>query len=235
MWETSIAENLNAADLGIVCLTPENLESPWILFESGALSKQVGRSSVCTYLLRLRPQDVPPPLGLFQHTAVEKEDTRRLIHKINQGCAERALPPASLNELFDATWHKMEMQLGSLPPSENLLPRSTDEMLAELLEIARKQVNRGNDAILNKLRYIEAAMMMLSYRTFGKAQMEKLAFTVLSNGQKFYPGDDNRLDSLWVELAKIVEKNQQPQPAESNEKESGAVLAAGTSEVTTGV
>src|SRR5258708_37243367 len=34
-----IAKALDVMSVGIICLAPENLERPWILFEMGALSK----------------------------------------------------------------------------------------------------------------------------------------------------------------------------------------------------
>lgn len=50
--QTTISDKLDKVKVGIVCLTPENLQEPWILFEAGALSKAVDKNSyVCTYLL----------------------------------------------------------------------------------------------------------------------------------------------------------------------------------------
>lgn len=37
-WASNIAGELESSDIGIICLTKENLDKPWILFESGALS-----------------------------------------------------------------------------------------------------------------------------------------------------------------------------------------------------
>jgi hypothetical protein len=37
-WFASILEQLQKAKAGIVCLTPENLQSPWMHFEAGALA-----------------------------------------------------------------------------------------------------------------------------------------------------------------------------------------------------
>src|SRR5438128_12684597 len=38
-WYEVIARELGETKYGIVCLTPENLMAPWILFEGGALAK----------------------------------------------------------------------------------------------------------------------------------------------------------------------------------------------------
>jgi TIR domain len=46
-----IFTHLEKAKVGIICLTPENSNAPWLLFEAGALSKQVvEKSRVCPYL-----------------------------------------------------------------------------------------------------------------------------------------------------------------------------------------
>src|SRR3972149_2740732 len=50
-WE--ITAEFEASNIGIVCLTRDNTESPWILFEAGALAKQVGKARVCPLLFNL--------------------------------------------------------------------------------------------------------------------------------------------------------------------------------------
>jgi len=65
-----VSGRLQGMKIGIVCLTPENLETPWILYEAGALSKTIDdKTRLCTYLLGgLQFQHVKPPLGMFQAT-----------------------------------------------------------------------------------------------------------------------------------------------------------------------
>ena len=60
-WGPEVSDRLSSSKVGIVCLTPENLASPWILFEAGALSKTKD-AYVCTFLLDLKPADVEEPL-----------------------------------------------------------------------------------------------------------------------------------------------------------------------------
>jgi hypothetical protein len=70
---SEIRENLNQATGGIVCLTRENLNERWVLYEAGALSTKVtGR--VWTLLLDVEYADVAPPLSEFQPTKAEKAD-----------------------------------------------------------------------------------------------------------------------------------------------------------------
>jgi hypothetical protein len=42
-WSTDITAQLEECSVGLICLTPENLSAPWLLFEAGALSKMVDK------------------------------------------------------------------------------------------------------------------------------------------------------------------------------------------------
>ena len=92
--QSEIARALAEIRVGIVCLSPENLTKPWIIFEAGALSKSIDdRTRICTYLIGgLGPEDVEPPLGTFQATKAEKEDTRKLLHTINAAVSDEPIP-----------------------------------------------------------------------------------------------------------------------------------------------
>lgn len=58
-WLLDISKELATTRFGIICLTPDNLTAPWILFEAGALSKSLKDSQVCTLLLgKLKPNAV---------------------------------------------------------------------------------------------------------------------------------------------------------------------------------
>jgi hypothetical protein len=46
-WRQAITGELEKSDFGLICLTPENLASPWLLFEAGSLAKKE-ESRVCT-------------------------------------------------------------------------------------------------------------------------------------------------------------------------------------------
>ena len=50
-WSKDIALQLEESKVGIICLTPENLEAPWILFEAGALSKSLEKTYVCPFFI----------------------------------------------------------------------------------------------------------------------------------------------------------------------------------------
>jgi len=142
-WFHEIAKALEGARIGISCLTAENLQAPWMLFEAGALSKTIDRTRLCTYLLgTLRPQDVSPPLSMFQATRAEKDETRKLVHTINRALHDDPIPEPRFNALFDAMWPwpQLDATLGAIPLVEPVeAKRTVEDMILEILEATRAQ------------------------------------------------------------------------------------------------
>jgi hypothetical protein len=108
------------------------------MFEAGALTKSIKDGRLCTYLLGLRPSEVEPPLGQFQHTTFDKEDTRKLVHALNS-VQQKPLKDTALNETFDMWWPKLEDRIKGIPApkDEPTKKRSTDDMLEEVLNLLR--------------------------------------------------------------------------------------------------
>lgn len=146
-WGAEIADRLERSKVGIICLTKSNLESKWIHYEAGALSKTKD-AYVCTLLLGIKHVEVEQPLAQFQHTTTEKEQIFKLLKTINQvvGTAgERVLPESRLREVFETYWPRLEeafKESASLQESGASPSRSDSEMLQEVLEILRNQERR---------------------------------------------------------------------------------------------
>ena len=103
-WSSDIAAELEEAHVGIICLTPDNMSSPSLHFEAGALSKALDKSLVCTYLLDLEPANLRWPLATFQATRANKEETKQLLTTINKALGEQALPSERLDKAFEHWW-----------------------------------------------------------------------------------------------------------------------------------
>ncbi len=108
-WSKEIDDALDGTSFGIICLTPENLHSTWIHYETGALSKTQD-TSIWTFLFGLTPTDVHFPLGKFQHTIAEKDDVLQLLKAIN-GKLENPLTDRILEENFELHWPNLEKKL----------------------------------------------------------------------------------------------------------------------------
>ncbi len=150
-WRSRIRDRLRDAKAGIICLTPENLEAPWLLFEAGALSNRAeDEAYVCTYLYQLEPSQVTDPLSHFQHTRANEEETKKLIltinRVINRGLEEAHRPHEGVVEsLCEALWPELRETLAGIPPSPtgNAGPqRETKDMVAETLDIVRDLARR---------------------------------------------------------------------------------------------
>jgi hypothetical protein len=141
-WSQEIGVELAQTSFGIICITADNLDAPWINFEAGAISKTLDGARVCTYLYNLKPTDVEGPLSQFNHTRVDKDETRKLLHAINQGLGAQSLKDQVVDHLFDALWPEFEEKLKRLPPPEGSQrpDRPLEDMIEELLELVRSRL-----------------------------------------------------------------------------------------------
>jgi hypothetical protein len=72
-WTTEISKELEESSIGILCLTRDNLEAPWIMFEAGALSKKMDKSKVCPILFGVESTDIQGPLIQFQNVVAQTQ------------------------------------------------------------------------------------------------------------------------------------------------------------------
>src|SRR5829696_903560 len=112
LWDQVITAELEASNFGILCLTPGNLDSPWIHFEAGAISKAVtSESRVVPLLFGLTPTDVGQPLARFQMKPLDKQGVRDTLTSMNSGLGEASLPDVYLQEVFDGLWPNLKAKL----------------------------------------------------------------------------------------------------------------------------
>ena len=139
-WATEISAELEKSDMGVICLTRENVSKPWILFEAGALSKKP-RSHVCTLLFGIAKTDVEFPLAMFQATEFTKDDFKKLLETINNAGGDSKLGNPILDQVFEMWWPKLEGQvakiLGEYKPADGNGRRSVEDMVKEILEFTR--------------------------------------------------------------------------------------------------
>jgi hypothetical protein len=140
-----MAGALEGTAFGIICLTQDNLDAPWILFEAGALSK-TSEGRLWTFLFDIAPADVKRPLGEFQHTVNTKADIGKLIRTINQRVkelGEKGLDDSALTEQFEDLYPKFEAMLATVPARKNAASaapkRAERDILEEILEILRNE------------------------------------------------------------------------------------------------
>ena len=149
-WFNEIESNLKDARFGIVCLTLESYQKPWVNFEAGALltafNKDKKDNRVCPYYLDGEEADYQAPLGLLHMKKADKDGTLGLLRSISSVLTECNLPTHDVVRLvkhFETWWEALEVKLKAIPPPADgeTKPevRSTDDMIREVLGILRQQ------------------------------------------------------------------------------------------------
>jgi hypothetical protein len=107
-WSYTSAMALDNTQFGIICLTRENVASPWILFEAGAISKALGDARVVPYLIDLNSKDITGPLAQFQCVRANRDGTLRLFSEIRAslGGGQRDIRP-----VFESVWARISHAL----------------------------------------------------------------------------------------------------------------------------
>lgn len=143
-WAGEIAKELAGANFGVICVTQENMHNPWLLFEAGALSKVLSEAHVCPLLLGFEPSGIDGPLAQFQASTSNKDGIFKLLTSLNRAMSS-PIDDAALGEIFEVWWPRLELKIAEIPASFTTPPkRSTEEILAELLELSREHLRRDN-------------------------------------------------------------------------------------------
>lgn len=109
-WGDELGKQLENSNFGIICLTSENLSSPWLLFEAGSLAKAVESSRVVPYRIDVGTRDVKFPLAQFQSVAADKKGTLKLLESINEAM-EVPMSRHKLHRLFQKWWPDLSHQV----------------------------------------------------------------------------------------------------------------------------
>ena len=113
-WSTDIAKELENSTFGILCVTKDNLEAPWLSFEAGALSKTMDKAFVSPFLFDIKRSEVNGPILQFQSTIFQKEDLKKLVSTLNKACGENCIPESRLEKAFEVWFPTLETELNKI-------------------------------------------------------------------------------------------------------------------------
>jgi SAM-dependent methyltransferase len=137
-WYAAIKDALHKADFGVICFTPENIDSPWLMFEGGALvssilAKGQHEDPVCPYLFGVSSEQIPKPIYRWQAVTADYEGTKNLLKSINSRLATQ-IYPGQFDTLFEASWEKCRSKFPTVNP--------TRAMIGQLLDTTRSSTGR---------------------------------------------------------------------------------------------
>lgn len=110
-WFYEVGSQLEETEFGILCITPDNLAAPWVLFEAGALSKHLGQARVSPLLIGVSNADLQGPLAHFNTTTTSREDVEKLLKSINAHLKDHKLSNEKLDKTFNVWWPELEKHL----------------------------------------------------------------------------------------------------------------------------
>lgn len=148
-WSSEVGVELEASEVGIIVLTRESISAPWIMFEAGALSKNVGRAKVVPILLDLELSDVRGPLMQFQCARFGAAEIKRILRMLNSELKDVSLTDDVLESAFTMWWPTLEKQVAQLlrhPSNEEPADvRSERDLLEEILALSRSIAQRQSE------------------------------------------------------------------------------------------
>lgn len=155
VWFNEINDALEGSKTGIICLTKENINQPWILFEAGALKKGVDKNKVCLLLIDLVPEDLSDPLAQFNASMPDKDGMFKLLSTLNQS-TDNPLTEDILQSAFSANWDYFVKSFNEIiqkTKEGNLPKQDINELLKEVLLSVRNSDKRTEQTaqVLNQL------------------------------------------------------------------------------------
>lgn len=154
-WSIDIANQLQETNYGIICVTPDNINAPWILFESGALSKSMTNAKVSPIIFGLSPSDLSKsPLLQFQASQFNKGEMLKIVRSINSSAPEgEQISRDVTDRAFNRAWQELEdivsgveligrSDLSHSPPihTDQQAFRKIEEAVEEILSNSRTQL-----------------------------------------------------------------------------------------------
>ncbi len=117
-WFQEVAEHLQSASAGLICLTRESVNSSWIHYEAGILARAVSErrnapsnpGRIFTYLLDVDPTEVVGPLSAYQSTVATRDDTRLMIESM----VDAIEGPRDWLAKFEEVWPKFEKDIANI-------------------------------------------------------------------------------------------------------------------------
>src|SRR5215467_11569714 len=117
-WSDELVKMWESTSAGILCLTEDNLDSLWLNFEAGVLSRSVA-GSVIPYVVGIPVSSIRGPISLFHAVPATQSGTLELLN----GLMESREPNA---QMFPAFWPPLSRVLQA--DSSKIAEAAVDEI-----------------------------------------------------------------------------------------------------------
>lgn len=139
-WFQAITTELRQSKVGVVFITPQNVNEEWIHLEAGAIYAALDKK-LCPVLVNLKKTDYDGPLRNIQMTELgDKADMLKLLRTLNKNC-DTPLDDPVLEASFETWWPTLEIAVseavGDHPDVKPAEKRSVSEKIDEVLLLVR--------------------------------------------------------------------------------------------------
>ena len=112
-WSIELAKKLEDCQVGIFIYTRGNLNSLWMAFEAGALSKSIQTGQVIPLIFGAGAAELTGPLSQFQARRFNKEGLLHILGVINKSCLKSIKTKEYLNNNLNFTWKVLDSSIKS--------------------------------------------------------------------------------------------------------------------------
>jgi transcriptional regulator with XRE-family HTH domain len=116
-WQQKVAAALDEAGFGILCVTRESVNAPWLIYEAGALS----RTPVVPLLIGVPAAHLTGPLAQFQARTLDRQGCHDLVVSINATFGS-LIERSEIDGRFDERWPELAGRLAVHPPEPRPQP-----------------------------------------------------------------------------------------------------------------
>lgn len=169
-WQSKINASLLDMDFGILLLTKENFQRPWIMFEAGALAKNLDISRVVPIFCDGEELDLSKtPLFQFNHVKLDMQGVLGLLTSMYEFSTDILVKEDAFKRAFDIWWPTLEKALAELNDSEPLV--KTHPVLS--VETRLEHIEHGLTDLLGVVRTLASRKDEPSVKTVVEALFDR--------------------------------------------------------------
>ena len=177
-WNQEIRNALRESNFGIIFVTRDNQEKPWLMFEAGAIAKHVEEARVIPLIVddELKPEMLTGPLGQLQSRVATEDNIFKLLVDLNAS-SDTALPEIRLRRIFNSLWPSLDEKLSGLPAADGPKPEMDEkETLAQILQMLRQRPTTGTTREEGDRSYSRSRALANLRRSFEEFGIDKSLF-----------------------------------------------------------
>lgn len=187
-WFRELQKVLVRMQLCIICVTPENVRSPWIYYETGAIAAKGSDVLIYPYLVGVSPNMLADgPLGKWQCTVAERDDSWELIKSLNANALASSHNLSLLESNFDRQWSDLAAQIQTVKETE--VDDADGFVATEADRLAGENLSAEARTIILEVSKNRDGMLMYVISTSGTS--------FLAGGKNLCPDQSPRTVARW--------------------------------------